>query len=178
MTISKLLNSTDVHTVQRKVNEIIDEINANVVFRNVEITRTSNGYCKTYDEYDSATGAFIGTWCEQGCYCDTSEASNGYTQIHFMKSYWCKNYMFTVTPLYSTAPVSDSTTVEMYSARGYKGTVVYSTDEVYGYSWKVCGYIDNTTEHDGLTVKETVFSVSSDLDFLTADDEVYSVRAN
>ena len=175
MTISKLLNSTDVHTVQLKVNEIIDELNTNVVFRNVQITRSGKYYSKTYDEYDSATGAFIGKWCEQGCYCDTSEGSNGYTQIHFLTNFGTNNYVFTVTPLHSTAPVSDSTTVEIYADRDYGGTVVYSSTEVFGYSWKACGYIE---QHSGYMVKENTSSISSDLDFLTDDDEIYSVRAN
>lgn len=174
MTISKLLNSTDVHTVQKKVNEIIDEINTGVTICNVEITRTNNGYCKTYDEYNSETGDFIGKWCEQGCYCDTSEASNGYTVISFAKSFGSKNYTFSVTPLHSTAPVSDSTTVEIYADRGFKGTKVYSSTEVYGYSWTACGYV---SEHEGMLVKETVSSVSADVDFLTNDDEYYSVAS-
>lgn len=172
MTISKLLNGTDVHTVQLKVNEIIDEINTNVVRRNVEVTRTGNGYCKTYDEYDSETGELIGKWCEQGCYCDTSEASNGYTQIHFGTNFGTVNYVFSVTPLFSTAPVSDSTTVEIYSERGYGGTVVYSSTAVYGYSWKACGYIDY---HSGYMVKKNPSSVSADEEFYTVDDEIYSV---
>ena len=176
MTISKLLNSTDVHTVQKKVNEIIDEINTGVIIQNVEITRTNNGYCKTYDEYDSETGAFIGKWCEQGCYCDTTAPSSGYTQIAFTKSYRSKNYTFVVTPLLSSAPESSCTVVEIYPMRSFGGTKVYSDADVYGYSWKVCGYID-TNSHEGMLVKENTSSVSSDLDFITDDDEIYSVRS-
>ena len=175
MTISKLLNSTDVHTVQKKVNEIIDEINTGVIIQNVEITRTNNGYCKTYDEYDSETGAFIGKWCEQGCYCDTTAHSSGYTQIAFMKSFKTKNYSFVVTPLLS-APEQSCTAMEVYSLRNFGGTKVYSNTDVYGYSWKACGYID-AESHEGMLVKETTSSVSADLDFLTSDDEPYSVRS-
>lgn len=172
MTISKLLNSTDVHTVQRKVNEIIDEINTNVVFRNVEISRDGSYYCKTYDEYDSVTGDFIGKWCEQGCYCDSSHNGSGYTIINFVRSFETKNYSFTVTPLYRTMPGSDSKTFEVYSDREFDKTKIYSNAEAYGYSWKAEGYIADRVD---LMVKETVFSASADLEFLTSDDESFKV---
>lgn len=175
MTISKLLNSTDVHTVQRKVNEIIDEISTGVTLRNVEIIRENNRYCKTYDEYNSETGAFIGKWCEQGCYCDTTAHSSGYTQIVFIRSFRSTDYTFNVTPLLSEPETeTDCTAMEIYPMRSFGGTKVYSNTDVYGYSWTACGYI-NSEIHDGILVKETSASISPDIEFYTADDEPYSV---
>ena len=172
MTISKLLNSTDVHTVQRKVNEIIDDINTNVVFRNVEVYRDGSYYYKTYDEYDSETGAFIGKWCEQGCSFNTSGSTPGYLNISFLKSFNSKNYTFTITPLFESAPVPGSTMVEIYSERDFDSTTAYSSSALYGYSWSAKGYIAVRSE---MLVKETVSSPSATVEFQTSDDESFVV---
>ena len=172
MTISKLLNSTDVHTVQRKVNEIIDEVNTGVTIRNVEITRTDNYYCKTYDEYNSETGAYIGKWCEQGCFCDTSSSAQGYTNIRFLKSFGSNKYTFNFTPLFQSAPVSGGTFVEIYPERFFDGTTIYSSAQIYGYSWVASGYIASRVE---MLVKETTSSQSATVEFQTSDDEPFVV---
>lgn len=97
---------------------------------------------KVYDEYDPATGEFIGKWCEQGGYA--TEFTQDLSTIYLLKEFTDTNYsLFTLLKTNEQAGGVGSSFADCgyYSKSTY--SFVKSVNRIYqkGFDWVACGYI-------------------------------------